>query len=237
MNKKRSIVVLTGAGISAESGLKTFRGQDGLWENHPIEDVASIDGFIRDPSLVQEFYNQRRRQLQESSVQPNKAHLALGDLEKQWLGSFVIVTQNVDNLHERAGSQKVIHMHGELLKARCQKTGSIFDWAMDIAVETPCPSCSQIGCLRPHIVWFGETPFETSKIFGLLRDCDLFLSVGTSGQVYPAAGFVKQVRPSSRRVEINVEQTVITDAFGEHKFGPASEQVPLFVREILEGRD
>jgi len=237
MNKKKSIVVLTGAGISAESGIKTFRGADGLWENHRIEDVASIEGYVKNPTLVQEFYNQRRRQLQQQEVQPNKAHLALAELEKEWQGSFLIVTQNVDNLHERGGSQKVLHMHGELLKARCTATSQVYPWLDDIAEGSVCACCSKVGTLRPHIVWFGETPLETPRIFGVLRNCDLFLSVGTSGQVYPAAGFVKQVQPNARRVEINVEETALTKAFGEHRVGNASEEVPKFVREILEGID
>lgn len=228
-----TIVVLTGAGISAESGLKTFRAQDGLWENHRIEDVASIDGFLRNPELVQRFYNARRTQLGDPAVQPNAGHVALARLEERWPGEFLLVTQNVDNLHERAGSKKLLHMHGELAKVRCRFSEEVFEWLEPIEAETQCPCCGKAGALRPHIVWFGEMPFHLEEIFAALERCALFVAIGTSGQVYPAAGFVHHVRRSARTVEINPDGTAISSAFGEARRGPASTAVPVLVDEIL----
>lgn len=228
-----SIVILTGAGISAESGLKTFRDQNGLWENYPVEDVASIEGFYRNPELVQRFYNERRAQLQQSGVKPNAAHQALAELEKDWPGNFLLVTQNVDDLHERGGSKNVLHMHGELLKVRCQMTEKVFSWSEAITQETRCSCCSKTGTLRPHIVWFGETPFEMERIYEALRDCDIFMAIGTSGQVYPAAGFVAEVPPSARTVEVNREPSAVKDAFQEHRIGLASIEVPRLVSEFI----
>lgn len=158
MSHYRSVVVLTGAGISAESGIRTFRASDGLWENHPVEEVATPEGYYRNPALVQSFYNGRRAQLSEVTF--NAAHKALSDFEKEFDGEFLLVTQNVDDLHGRAGSQNLIHMHGELYKARCQDTEQVFSWQDDISVETPCPCCQRPGNLRPHIVWFGEMPWK-----------------------------------------------------------------------------
>jgi NAD-dependent deacetylase len=228
------IVILTGAGISAESGLKTFRDQNGLWEDHSIEDVASIEGFRRNPQLVQDFYNDRRAQLYDSTVQPNAAHLALADLEDKWPGEVMIVTQNVDDLHERAGSSRVIHMHGELNKVRCVSTGKVYTWRDSIEPETECPCCSKSGTLRPDIVWFGEMPMRMDEIFEKLRNCDLFISIGTSGQVYPAAGFVNEVPSTARTIEINPEPSSISYYFEEARRGSASLEVPRLVAEILE---
>ena len=229
----KSIVILTGAGISAESGIRTFRDSGGLWENHRIEDVATPGGFHRDPSLVHQFYNARRAQLLSGEVQPNPAHLALAELERSWKGDFLLVTQNVDDLHDRAGSQKLIHMHGELLKARCLRTEKVFDWRQDLSTNTPCPCCRVPGQLRPHIVWFEEMPLEMDRIYAALDACDLFVSIGTSGQVYPAAGFVSHVQGRARTIEINLEPSSVVTAFDETIHGPAGIEVPRFVRSVI----
>jgi NAD-dependent deacetylase len=236
MNKNNSIVILTGAGISAESGLKTFRGEDGLWENHPIEDVASIDGYERNPRLVQEFYNMRRAQVLLLEIKPNKAHQALAELEKKWQGPFLLVTQNVDDLHERAGSEKLIHMHGEVLKVRCKNTDEVFEWRENIDLQTLCPCCQETKTLRPHIVWFGEMPFQMEKIYESLETCDIFISIGTSGLVYPAAGFVRAASSKARTIEVNLEPTSVTSRFQEKIFGSASLTVPPLVQDLLTPR-
>lgn len=223
---KKSLVILTGAGVSAESGLKTFRDSNGLWENHAVEDVASIDGFIRNPSLVQKFYNERRRQLRDPSVNPNAAHKAIAEIQKSWDGEFLLVTQNVDNLHERAGSTQVIHMHGELSKVRCQDTDQVFVWMEDITNHSLCPCCQKAGSLRPHIVWFGEIPLHMDEIYLALESCDVFVSIGTSGLVYPAAGFVSATPKNCRRIEINMDRTAVSPKFDEHHIGPATIKVP-----------
>ncbi len=219
---KRSIVFLTGAGISAESGIKTFRDHNGLWENHSVEEVASIEGFRRNPPLVQQFYNQRRAQLLTPAIQPNAAHNSLAELEARWQGDFLLVTQNVDDLHERAGSKNLIHMHGELLKARCSASGNVFPWTTDIAAETLCSCCSLRGTLRPHIVWFGEMPLEMERISDALQSCDIFVAIGTSGNVYPAAAFVNMVSADARRIEINREKSNVSEHFDDQRVGLAS---------------
>lgn len=228
-----NIVILTGAGISAESGLKTFRDQNGLWENHRVEDVASIEGFRRNPRLVQDFYNARRAQLGDASIVPNAAHRALAELESRWTGNFLLVTQNVDDLHERAGSKNVIHMHGELRKTRCQSTHRVFESFDPILTDSRCACCERTGTLRPHIVWFGEIPFEMERIFESLERCGMFVAIGTSGQVYPAAGFVNAVPTSARRIEINAEASAVSLAFQELRHGPATREVPLFVQSLI----
>jgi len=228
-----SIVVLTGAGISAESGLPTFRAADGLWENHRIEDVATPEGFRRDPALVHRFYNERRAQL--ARVQPNAAHLALAELEQGWPGGFLLVTQNVDDLHDRAGSRNLLHMHGELAKSRCARCGRVFPWPGDTSEDTPCPACGRKPAVRPHIVWFGEMPLELERIGVALEACGLFIAIGTSGNVYPAAGFVAAVGPYANTIELNLEPSLVTDDFLEHRQGPATVRVPELVRELLEG--
>lgn len=231
---RHRIVVLTGAGISAESGIRTFRAADGLWEDHRIEDVATPEAFARDPALVQRFYNLRRAQLQEASIVPNAAHLALARLEREYDGEVLVVTQNVDNLHERAGSRQLIHMHGELLSMFCTQSGRRFRIEGDITAGALCYCCGQAGTLRPDIVWFGEMPYAMDRIYDALERCSLFLSIGTSGNVYPAAGFVQQARQNgARTVEINLEPTVTRNAFAEHRYGPAGEVVPAFVEELL----
>ncbi len=229
-----SIVILTGAGISAESGIKTFRASDDLWEDHRIEDVASTEGFVRDPVLVQQFYNARRQQLLSAEIEENSAHIALAQLEKEFSGGVMLITQNIDNLHERAGSQHVYHMHGELLKKRCQRTEIVYDCMDDISVNDRCDCCSLSGNLRPHIVWFGEMPFYMDEIYTALEQCDLFVAIGTSGHVYPAAGFVEMAANSgATTLEINLERSKIASNFEHGMYGLASEQVPLWVNSIL----
>lgn len=225
------IVILTGAGISAESGLKTFRDADGLWENHRVEEVATPEAFHRDPRLVHRFYNLRRAQLRE--VEPNAAHQALARLESVWKDDFLLVTQNVDDLHDRAGSRNLLHMHGELRKVRCERCGLVRFWEEDLGMDTCCPACDRAGGMRPHIVWFGEMPFEMDRIFEALERCDLFVSIGTSGHVYPAAGFVGAVRPKARTVELNLEPSLVASAFKDVRHGRATELVPRFVEELI----
>lgn len=230
------IVVLTGAGISAESGIATFRDSGGLWCNHRIEDVATPEGFKRNPALVHQFYNMRRAQLSE--VQPNAAHLTLAKLTSEWPGRVLIVTQNVDDLHERAGStDHLLHMHGELKKARCEVSDKIFDWHEELSGEHHCHCCNKPGRLRPHIVWFGEMPLYMEAIDHMLSQCSLFISIGTSGNVYPAAGFVHQVRMHGRAhtVELNMEPSTGESLFHERVYGPATQIVPAYIDRILMG--
>jgi NAD-dependent deacetylase len=230
----RSIVILTGAGISAESGIRTFRGADGLWENHRLEDVATPEAFARDPQLVQRFYNARRRQLLSPKIAPNAAHLALAELEREFDGDLLLVTQNIDDLHERAGSRNLIHMHGELLKARCNRCGELYPIDGDLQTDDRCQCCNIAGSLRPHVVWFGEMPLQMERIDSALSACDLFVSIGTSGNVYPAAGFVECANMAgAHSVELNLEPGNVRDAFHEHHYGPASKVVVAFVREFL----
>jgi NAD-dependent deacetylase len=232
VTSNNTIVILTGAGISAESGLATFRDNNGLWCNHRIEDVATPEAFARDPALVHQFYNLRRAQLKEAK--PNAAHIALAKLQHAWPGKVVIVTQNVDDLHERGGAS-VIHMHGELKKARCAVTEKIFDWEHEMSGETSCPACKKPGHMRPHIVWFGEMPLYMDAIYQALGECGLFVSIGTSGNVYPAAGFVQEVRAngSGHTVELNMEPSLGHSLFAEKIYGPASQIVPQFVEKLL----
>ena len=230
----KKIVILTGAGISAESGLKTFRGQGGLWEGTPIEQVATPEAFYADPEKVYRFYNIRRAQLQHEEIKPNPGHLALALLEKKFPGSVVIVTQNVDNLHERAGSQNIIHMHGELNKVRCLSSGKTYHWTEDLNGSTPHPDNLE-GPLRPDIVWFGEMPFFMDQIEAALTACDLFVSIGTSGAVYPAAGFVHMAGSLGKdTLEINLEPSEGSAAFHESRLGKAGDLVPLWVDEITQ---
>lgn len=228
------IVILTGAGISAESGIRTFRAADGLWEDHRIEDVATPEAFARDPALVQRFYNMRRAQLQEPAIQPNAAHLALARLEQEYAGEVLLVTQNVDDLHERAGSRNLIHMHGELLSIFCTHSGQRFRINGDISTDSECSCCAKRGSLRPDIVWFGEMPYQMDRIYETLERCTLFLSIGTSGNVYPAAGFVQEARRAgAHTVEINLEPTQTRTAFHEHHYGKAGDVLPAYIEELL----
>ncbi|GJM13989.1 MAG: NAD-dependent protein deacylase [Pseudohongiella sp.] len=230
--RPNSIVVLTGAGISAESGIKTFRAADGLWENHPVEDVATPEGFERNPQLVYEFYNERRRQLKSDQVGPNAAHSYLAKFEHEFPGQFLLVTQNVDNLHERAGSENLLHMHGELLKMQCLNSRLVFDIDQDFGFDTDCRCCRSPGNLRPHIVWFGEMPFHMNEINQALENCDLFVAIGTSGNVYPASGFYQTAKiRRAHTVELNLEST--SSGFDEHICGNATEIVPKYFEKLL----
>ena len=227
------IVILTGAGISADSGVPTFRDSDGVWSQVDVEDVATPEGFARNPTLVHDFYNTRRAKLVD--VQPNPAHRALADLEQRHRAEVLIVTQNVDDLHERGGSHNVIHMHGEMRKVRCSGQGTVLDWDGALSVDLACPCCGAKGALRPHVVWFGEMPFAMDRIGAALAACDLFLSIGTSGNVYPAAGFVEEVRAAdnAHTVELNLEPSVGGTLFAERIYGRAAEIVPDYVARLL----
>ncbi|WP_130834734.1 Sir2 family NAD+-dependent deacetylase [[Erwinia] mediterraneensis] len=230
------VVVLTGAGISAESGIRTFRAAEGLWEEHSVEDVATPQGFQRNPALVQAFYNARRRQLQQPEIAPNAAHQALADMEALLGDRFLLVTQNIDNLHERAGSQRVLHMHGELLKVRCTTSGQVLQWTGDLQPEDRCTCCQFPSPLRPHVVWFGEMPLGMDHIYMALEKADLFIAIGTSGHVYPAAGFVHEAKlQGAHTVELNLEPSQMGSEFAESHYGLASEVVPQFVRTFLHG--
>jgi NAD-dependent deacetylase len=230
------VVVLTGAGISAESGIPTFRGADGLWEGHRVDDVATPEGFERDPDVVQAFYDQRRRAL--SHVVPNAAHFALARLEASPEHDLLVVTQNVDDLHERAGSRAVVHMHGELRRALCRDCGARPRWDADLLDAPPCPACGRRG-LRPDIVWFGEVPYELDRIEAAILDCDVFAAVGTSGEVYPAAGFAALAAAvGAHTVELNLVPTGALAAsgrpvFAETRTGPATVVVPAWVDTLL----
>lgn len=231
-----SLVILTGAGISAESGIATFRASDGLWENHRPEDVATPEAFEADPDLVHRFYNDRRRQLLDGVVEPHAGHVALARLEREFDGDFLLVTQNIDDLHERAGSTHVRHMHGELLRSRCTACGSISEIRGDVDATTRCPVCATEGDMRPHVVWFGEIPLGMDEIVHALERCDIFAAIGTSGNVYPAAGFVQVARMAgAHTVELNLEPSWINTDFEETRLGLAGTAVPAWVDEVLHG--
>jgi len=225
------IVVLTGAGISAESGVPTFRDADGLWEGHRVEDVATPHAFLADPETVHRFYDARRESL--ATVAPNPAHTALAELEQRLGDDLTLVTQNIDDLHERAGSSRVVHMHGELRSALCLRCGRRAEWEGPMLDATPCPSCGR-GDLRPDVVWFGEIPYHMDAIFDALVECDLFVSVGTSGAVYPAAGFVQQARAfGARTLELNLVPSEGSHYFHEARHGRAGDLVPTWVAELV----
>jgi NAD-dependent deacetylase len=235
MDREKRIVVLTGAGVSKESGLSTFRDADGIWARVRVEDVATPEAFRRTPERVHAFYNERRRGLQGEAVRPNAAHAALARLEAEWPGQMLVVTQNIDDLHERAGTRNLLHMHGELLKARCHFCHDVRPWREDLGTALACPACGKAGGMRPHVVWFGEMPFHMEEIDAALDRCTLFVSIGTSGAVYPAAGFVARVRERgfARTVELNLEPSEGASLFEESDYGPASVVVPAFVTELL----
>ncbi len=231
------IFVLTGAGVSAESGLSTFRDASGVWTKYDFRDVATPEGFKRNPVLVHEFYNTRRANL--LNCEPNAAHRALAVLEaglKAQGGRLYLCTQNVDDLHERGGSQHVVHMHGELLRACCARCGWAAPWREDLSTDLACPGCARAGHLRPEVVWFGEEPTHMDQIFHEVSEADLFVSIGTSGSVYPAAGLVEHARRSGvRTCEINLEPSENARRFDEKRYGTASEVVPAWVAEVLGG--
>lgn len=229
-----NIVILTGAGISAESGIKTFRGPNGLWENHRIEEVATPQAFARDPALVHRFYNTRRRQLTSGGVYPKSAHIGLAEYEKNTNVEVLIVTQNIDDLHERAGSRNLIHMHGELLKCYCVKSGNTLPVTGDLFCTDLCPCCKEPANLRPDVVWFGEVPRQMDRIYDALSSCELFIAIGTSGNVYPAAGFVETARAAgAHTVELNLEPSGVESLFQEKIYGPASAVVPKYISHNL----
>ena len=256
MQDIRNIVILTGAGISAESGVATFRAVDGLWEGHRVEEVATPEGFARNPALVHAFYDARRARLDE--VAPNAAHDALARLDAEWPGELLIVTQNVDDLHERAGAKRLVHMHGKLLSGWCLACGERFTWAGAMSLNSVrpersretchasdvstsldtngniCPACLTVGHVRPDIVWFGEMPYEMDRIETALRSADLFVSIGTSGAVYPAAGYVQTAKYcGAHTVEINLEPSLGSVMFDEVRIGKAGVEVPQWVAELL----
>ncbi len=234
MTSPSSIVVLTGAGISAESGVATFRDPDGIWAKVDYRDVATPEGFARNPELVHEFYNLRRGKIKE--YKPNAAHVALADFEKKFAGEFVLVTQNVDTLHEQGGSVNVIHMHGQHSNVLCNNCGHREPWEGDLSTAIPCPACKTPGYLRPDVVWFGEMPYQMDRIHSALAACDLFISIGTSGNVYPAAQFVQQAnRAGAHTVELNLEPSEGIDDFAEAIHGKATEIVPAYLNRLLQG--
>lgn len=229
----QSIVILTGAGMSAESGVQTFRDPDGIWAKYSIEDVATPEAFARNPHKVHGFYNSRRALL--ATVQPNAAHIALARLEREFPGSVLTVTQNVDDLHERAGSANLIHMHGELAKAFCHHCQYRCACDFDLSIELVCAHCGKDGGMRPDVVWFGEMPYQMDEIYDRLSEADLFISVGTSGNVYPAAGFVALAHSAgAHTVELNLEPSEGASYFAEHHHGPATRVVPAFVDKLLK---
>ncbi len=233
MSPLRNIVILTGAGVSAESGIETFRDGGGLWEQHRVEDVATPEAFARDPDLVQRFYDARRAAV--LGCQPNPAHHALARLDREWPGNLLIVTQNIDDLHERAGAARLLHMHGELLNAWCTACDVRSRWAGPLIGRPPCPACGQ-PALRPDIVWFGEMPYGMDAIHDALSAADLFVSIGTSGAVYPAAGFVRMARDLGvQTLELNLARSQGSAWFHETRLGPAGERVPEWVEEVLGG--
>jgi len=230
-----TIVILTGAGISKESGLDTFRDADGLWSKVRIEDVATPEAYARDPERVLEFYNARRQSMTGGNVRPNAAHDALARLERDWPGEVLLVTQNIDDLHEQAGSTNLLHMHGEMLKARCGSCGNVLPWTGAMTLQDSCDACGTLGSIRPHVVWFGEMPLYMEEIYAALERCGLFISIGTSGNVYPAAGFVQEVRMRGfgHTLELNLEPSEGATLFEEARYGPATEIVPAYVDALL----
>jgi len=231
MRTPSNIVILTGAGISAESGLATFRGPGGLWEGHRVEDVCTPEALAHDPELVHRFYDERRAAL--ATVEPNPAHRTLARLDEQWPGQLLIVTQNVDDLHERAGAERLIHMHGELESALCVACGERLPWKGRLPPGTACGACDSLA-MRPDIVFFGEMPYRMDEIYAALRSCDLFVSIGTSGAVYPAAGFVETARAvGADTLEMNLDPSLGSSMFNESRLGPAGELVPAWVDKVL----
>jgi NAD-dependent deacetylase len=234
MRATRNIVILTGAGVSAESGIATFRGPGGLWEGHRVEDVCTPEALRADPALVHRFYDLRRAAL--AGVVPNAAHQALATLDRDWAGDLLIVTQNVDDLHERAGATRLLHMHGALGSALCAACGARAAQTGALPPGSRCGACGA-AALRPDIVFFGEMPYEMDRIVAAIGACDLFVSIGTSGAVYPAAGFVEWANDrGAATLELNLERSAGSDRFDESRLGAASELVPAWVAEILAGQ-
>ena len=228
----KNIVILTGAGLSAESGISTFRDKDGIWSKYDISEVATPEAFMKNPHLVHEFYNSRRKSL--ADVEPNAAHFAIAELESKFSGNVLVVTQNVDNLHERAGSKNLIHMHGEIYQALCGHCDHRVYWQNDLSTEIECGNCNKKDGMRPDVVWFGEFPYKMEEIYEALSQCDLFISIGTSGTVYPASGFVAEARQNgSQTVELNLEPSEGVSLFHQAIHGKATEVVPQYIRKLL----
>jgi NAD-dependent deacetylase len=238
MSRFKRIVVLTGAGISAESGIATFRDKDGIWAKVDVMDVATPQGFARNPQLVLDFYNKRRRD--SGKAKPNAAHLALAKLEAEQGadgGVVITVTQNIDLLHEAAGTRALIHMHGQGDLMLCNACQARHPWGSeDLRVDLACKACGRAGGLRPDVVWFGEMPYHMDRIYEELARADLFLSIGTSGNVYPASGFVAEARRhGAHTVELNLEPSEGASVFHEAHHGPATKVVPRYVERVLSG--
>ena len=231
-----SIVILTGAGISKESGLETFRDAGGIWSQVRLEDVATPEAFARDPVRVHAFYNMRRARHRTMDIKPNAAHHAVVKLQQAWPGGVTVVTQNVDTLHDEAGTKDLIHMHGTYAQARCNFCDAVVPRLGDLSVTDICASCGKDKGMRPNVVWFGEVPLHMERITAALRDCALFISIGTSGSVYPAAGFVTMVKRSAdaHTVELNLEPSQGATLFAEAHYGPATQIVPAYVESLLQ---
>ena len=236
MDVKKNIFILTGAGISKESGIETFREKDGLWDNHRIEDVCTVEAFLRNPNYVNNFYNLRRKKLKDTKIKPNAAHINLASLENYWKGEFVLVTQNVDDLHEQAGSKKLLHMHGSLDKAYCMNCLDKINLDFDLSINYQCKKCKKKGDVRVDVVWFGEQPKYLDLIFNYLERTDIFISIGTSNNVYPAAGFIDFICNQKKRVELiefNIEKTNKSSLFKKSIIGPATITIEKFVKDII----
>lgn len=233
--KYKHILFLTGAGISAESGLSTFRSENGLWNNHRVEDVATIEAYLRNPDYVHQFYNDMRPELLKA--EPNPAHLAITELQNNHPAEVNVVTQNVDTLHEKAGNTNIYHIHGQINQIVCMNCGHVFETWGDVSSEDKCEKCGITGMLKPNIVFFGENLLYMNKVDELLKSCDLFISVGTSGVVYPAAGFVQIAKMfGADTMELNMEQTSNNRLFDRHIYGPAGTTLPILVKELLENK-
>ena len=229
----KNILILSGAGISAESGLSTFRAENGLWNHHKVEDVATVEGFARNPEYVHDFYNELKKELLKAK--PNPAHLAITKLQNEYKhGNVYVVTQNVDTLHEKAGNKNVFHIHGQINQDVCLNCGNVIETWDDMSTEDICPNCRVQGMMKPNIVFFGENLLYMDKVDRLLQTCDLFISVGTSGVVYPAAGFVQIAKMyGADTVEINLEETSNNYLFDRHITGKAGTELPKLVEELL----
>ena len=235
MRQYKKIFILTGAGISAESGLATFRSANGLWNNHKVEDVASIEGFERNPALVHDFYNDLKKEVQ--GVEPNAAHKAITSLQEKYSAEVNVITQNVDTLHEKAGNKNVYHIHGQINQAVCLNCGHVLETWGDVDTETVCPHCQVMGMMKPNIVFFGENLLCMDVVERLLRQSDLFISIGTSGVVFPAAGFVQTAKYyGADTIEFTLETTANNYLFDRHIYGKAGETFPKFVDELIENR-
>ncbi len=237
---KKNVFILTGAGISKESGINTFREKDGLWDNYKIEDVCTVEAFKKNPELVNSFYNERKRNLLDPKIKPNAAHFSLAELEKNCKKDFLIVTQNIDNLHEQAGSKKIVHMHGSLEKAYCMYCNSRVKYDFEVTTNYKCKSCNNKGMVRVDVVWFGEQPKYLNEIYNFLEKTEVFISIGTSNNVYPAAGFIDFLNQINNKIlmyEFNLEKTSKSIFFDKRFSGPATKTIPKFVKKVIEKKN